>query len=143
MGEKGRLRRGDTELLRVSLKSSCSTLFQVRLEEGAAEASRHFLPFCLLGPLRVRGDLPHRLEGQALGSSHPALSPESNSPKWKKCSPSQGSGVQGQMHLWLSEPHGEPACPINPNCHPVSIRSRTAASLSPWRSLPSTSTPYT
>lgn len=36
MGEKGRLRPGDTELLRVSLKSPCSILLSSGVREGSS-----------------------------------------------------------------------------------------------------------
>lgn len=97
MGEKGRLRLFSfSEVLMIHTFSS-------EVGRGNSTGLKTLSALCLLGLLKVCGYLPHRLEGQALGSSHPVLSPESTS-KWKKCSPSQGSGVQGQMHLWLSKP---------------------------------------
>lgn len=94
MGEKGRLECGEAEFLSLSevlmLHTSSSAV-----GKGSSRGLKTLSALLSLGIFEeFRGDLPHMLEGQALGSSHPALSPES---KRKKCSPSQGSGVQGQI----------------------------------------------
>lgn len=105
MGRGGKVRSGntDTEHLRVFLRSHPTYLSQVELEKEATRPKDPSSSLLSAWTLRVCGDLPHVLEGRALGSLHPALIPKCIFPEWKNMAPNQELGLGDKGICGLGE----------------------------------------